>query len=71
MFIIGILISLFFFLIANYLFRSKCLIMNAFKKGNVIVFGAKGKGKDLIFQYVISERNKERYFSKLVIANFL
>lgn len=32
-----------------------------FKKGNVIVFGTKGSGKDLIFQKVISKRKKEPY----------
>ena len=35
-----------------------------FRAGNVIVFGAKGKGKDLIFQKVIAKR-KEAYFSNM------
>lgn len=35
-----------------------------FSNGNVIVFGAKGKGKDLIFQKVINIRKKE-YFSNI------
>lgn len=38
-------------------------LKNKFKKNNVIVFGYKGTGKDLIFQKVISLRRKEQYFS--------
>ena len=39
-------------------------IADRFKAGNVIVFGAKGKGKDLVFQKVIAKR-KEAYFSNM------
>ncbi|MEM3714754.1 MAG: hypothetical protein QXF82_07385 [Nitrososphaeria archaeon] len=39
-------------------------IVDRFRVGNVIVFGQKGKGKDLIFQKVIAKR-KERYFSNM------
>lgn len=33
-------------------------IIRMFRKGNVIVAGHKGRGKDLLFQYVISRREK-------------
>ena len=39
-------------------------IVDRFKAGNVIVFGQKGKGKDLIFQKVIRLRRK-KYFSNM------
>lgn len=39
-------------------------IADKFKAGNVIVFGQKGKGKDLIFQKVIRLR-KSRYYSNI------
>lgn len=35
-----------------------------FDKGNVIVFGNKGKGKDLVFQWIINQRKKP-YFSNI------
>ena len=39
-------------------------LLKRFDKGNVIVFGNKGKGKDLVFQKVIKWRKKD-YFSNL------
>ena len=39
-------------------------IVDRFRAGNVIVFGQKGKGKDLIFQKVIRKRN-EQYFANV------
>jgi hypothetical protein len=36
-----------------------------FAKGNVIVFGTKGKGKDVLFQKVINKRKKIPYYSNL------
>lgn len=44
--------------------RNARFIVDRFRAGNVIVFGQKGKGKDLIFQKVIAKR-KERYFSNM------
>lgn len=35
-------------------------LVQRFKKGNVIVFGRKGCGKDLIFNYVIHKRKKQK-----------
>lgn len=40
-------------------------LVDKFRAGNVIVFGQKGKGKDLIFQKVIAKRRKEKYFSNM------
>lgn len=57
--LIGLAIIL-FFLVSNWL---KCRqVLRIQKKNNVIVFGHKGKGKDLIFQYFINKR-KEPYYS--------
>lgn len=42
----------------------KASLIKRFKKGNVIVFGNKGKGKDLVFQKVIQWR-KLPYYSNL------
>lgn len=36
-----------------------------FKHCNVIVAGKKGRGKDLLFQYVIKKRKKEDYYSNI------
>lgn len=44
---------------------NKTFIIKCFKKGNMIVFGNKGKGKDLVFQKVIKWRKKESYLSNL------
>ena len=61
--ILIVLVILFIFLIINF-FRSKKILLNCFHRGNVIVFGSKGKGKDLLFQWVINKR-KESYFSNI------
>lgn len=37
---------------------TKKRIVNAFKRNNVLVFGRRGKGKDLIFQEVIAKRHE-------------
>ena len=39
-------------------------MISSFKKCNVIVFGKKGTGKDLIFQKVINSR-KDTYYSNI------
>lgn len=45
-----------------YRFHSdKKIVVSAFKRNNVIVFGHKGTGKDLIFNKVINERKKKCY----------
>lgn len=41
------------------------IILNRFKRNNVLVFGKKGKGKDLLMQNVIAHRKRERYHSNL------
>lgn len=47
---------------------NKIFLCNVFNKNNVIVFGKKGCGKDLLFQYVINSRHKKHfsniYFNK-------
>lgn len=45
-------------------------LVDKFRAGNVIVFGQKGKGKDLIFQKVIAKRRKEKYFSNMDYGYF-
>lgn len=50
-------IALFIFFILKCYF-DKEWTLNLFKKHSTIVFGAKGKGKDLLFQYVIKNRKK-------------
>ena len=60
--IIGlIIVSIFllFFFIQNSISVNNMLWH--FKNGNVIVSGKKGKGKDLLFQYIINRRRKFYY----------
>lgn len=40
-------------------------MIRRFKDNNVIVFGRKGKGKDLLFQYVINKRKREKYSANI------
>ena len=51
-----IILSVFIVLVSIRLFNDKTLLLYAFKKNNVIVYGKKGTGKDLIFNYVINHR---------------
>lgn len=46
-------------------YLDKIFIINCFKKGNMIVYGNKGKGKDLVFQKIIEWRKNENYLSNL------
>lgn len=64
-FFILILISLGFIL--AYIVHNHYLV-ECFKKNNVIVYGKKGSGKDLIFQYVINKR-KRPYLSNISYGN--
>lgn len=57
--LIPIVFSLLFFLIKRH--SDKTMLLSCFKAGNVLVYGRKGKGKDLLFQYVINKRNKKHY----------
>lgn len=43
---------------------SKVSLIKIFNKNNVIVFGKKGTGKDLLFQYVINSRH-QKHFSNI------
>jgi len=65
-----IVIALIILLIIGSIFLIKhCLfiknIVDNFKHCNVIVFGKKGSGKDLVFQWVIYKRKKEHYYANL------
>lgn len=62
--ILGVLTLAILGLMIKYYF-DKMFILRAFKKGNIIVYGNKGKGKDLVFQKVIKWRKKEKYLSNL------
>lgn len=42
-------------------FLTKKRISKEFRRGNVIVFGKKGKGKDLLFQTIICDQKKDYY----------
>lgn len=41
--------------------KGKNIVLKAFRSGNCIVFGKKGKGKDLLFNYAINTRNELAY----------
>lgn len=56
--IIG-LVLLFVFLLSAYLTKKR--ITNEFRRCNVIVYGKKGNGKDLLFQAVINKRKRPYY----------
>lgn len=59
--VIGALIGL-IFLIKQIKYKLDLkFICNKFESGNCIVFGKKGKGKDLLFNAVINKRNKLAY----------
>lgn len=67
----NILIILFLFVsffalfwLLKFYFDKKFLV-SQFKRNNVLVFGAKGTGKDLVFQAVINKRKKEKYLSNI------
>jgi hypothetical protein len=56
-----IIIGIIFFILIIY-FRSKTKqLIKYFESSSVIVFGKKGKGKDLVFQHVIKNRKKPYY----------
>ena len=63
--IIGIILLgiILFFVIKHLLFEQ--FILRNFRRSNVIVFGKKGSGKDLLFQWVIHKRKKEEYYSNI------
>lgn len=60
--LILIIIGLVFF-IGHCIFCSN--VLKHFKKCNVIVAGKKGSGKDLLFQWVINKRKKEKYYANI------
>ena len=58
LFLIPLFIA-FFWLFKHLIFKH--YLLDNFKRCNVIVFGKKGSGKDLVFQYVIKNRKKPYY----------
>lgn len=40
-------------------------IINLFKRNSCMVYGYKGTGKDMLFQFVVSRRKKEKYISNI------
>ena len=46
----------------------KSYLLSCFKYGNVIVYGKKRKGKDLLFQYVINQRD-DYYYANIPYGN--
>ena len=59
--IIIILITLFILFMLLKSFLNLAYIIKVFKRNNVIVFGKKGTGKDMLFQVVINKRNQIHY----------
>lgn len=60
-----VLLVIVFFLFLLYKSKSaKDYIVNVFRRNNVIVYGKKGSGKDLLFQMVINRR-KELHYSNI------
>jgi len=58
--IIGIIILFLLFLILKS-YLNMAYIIKVFKRNNVIVFGKKGTGKDMLFQAVINKRKQIHY----------
>lgn len=59
-----LIITFLFVLVFVFLMRKMYyaqLVLTEFRGGNVIVFGRKGKGKDLLFQWVINARKRACY----------
>lgn len=46
-------------------FYNGYFVTQIFKGGNILVFGRKGHGKDVLFNYVIWKRRKEKYFANI------
>lgn len=61
-FIILLLVILFFVMLE---IMNVSYLKKRFDNGNVIVFGHKGKGKDLLFQKIINKRKNKYYFSNI------
>lgn len=63
LFILAILLLIFFFIDTI----NKYQLIKFFNSNNVIVFGKKGTGKDLIFNFITSKKNK--YYSNIPYTN--
>lgn len=63
--ILLVLLVLFFVVAFIHLKKSNRILKDTFKNHNVIVYGAKGKGKDLLFQKVIYLNRNKPYTSNI------
>ena len=63
--VIGLIILVAVIGLIIYFKKSNKLIKTAFENSSTYTFGAKGKGKDLLFQKVINLRKKEGYYSNI------
>lgn len=64
-FILMILLLVFLAFVFIHTRKTNRILKNVFKDNSVLVFGRKGKGKDLLFQKVIYLRRKESYLSNI------
>lgn len=66
--VIFIVVALIVLLIVGFFISNAVKVkamLKEFDDGSVIVAGAKGKGKDLLFQYVINHRKNDEYYSNI------
>lgn len=70
---LALIVFIFLAIIGGFIFFRYYLtnreMIRRFKDNNVIVFGRKGKGKDLLFQYVINKRKKEKYSANITYGH--
>lgn len=63
--LILIIVVIWFICFLLHCWKTKTMLLKIFNSHSVIVYGAKGKGKDLLFQKVISARPKKPYMSNI------
>lgn len=63
--IVGVILSVFLVYVLVHTRKTNRILKQTFKNNSVLVFGKKGKGKDILFQKVIYMRKKEPYLSNI------
>lgn len=63
-FVIGIILLIMAYIMYRFK-KNKNYCVERFRKGNIIIFGAKGRGKDLFMQKIIHARKREPYYSNI------
>ena len=63
--ILSVVLSVFLVYAFIHTRKTNRILKNVFKDNSVLVFGRKGKGKDLLFQKVIYMRRKNKYISNI------